>query len=102
MTRRLSRQDAQALLRRCVEDGVVEPHPYFLRALKDDGIALIDVMPVLNQGIVYEAPEFDVRFQQWRYKVEGREAGGPWLVIVFTFRKAEEVLLITGYLKTSR
>ena len=81
---------------------MVEPHPHFLRALKDDGLALVDVMPVLNQGIVYEEPEFDVRFQQWRYRVEGKELGGRWLAIAFTFRKAKEVLLITGYLKTSR
>src|SRR5437016_12367650 len=102
MTRRLSRQDAQALLRHCVENGIVEPHPHFLRALKDDGLGFVDVMPILKAGIVYDEPEFDVRFRQWRYKVEGSEPGGGWLAIVFTFRAAEETLLITAYLKTDR
>jgi len=102
MTRRLSRHAAQVLLRHCVEDGVVEPHPHFLRALKDDGLALVDAMPVLKTGIVYQEPEFDVGFQQWRYKVEGRELGGRWIAIVFAFSGPEQVLLITAFVKSGR
>jgi hypothetical protein len=102
MNKRLSRQSAQTLLRHCLEHGIVAPHPHFLRALKDDGLTLIDVMPVLKSGIVYDEPEFDVRFQQWRYRVEGGEPSGRWVAIVFTFITSDEALLITGYLKTDR
>lgn len=96
---RLSKQRAQALLRHCLEHGIVEPHPHFISAMREDGLALIDVMPVLKSGIVYDEPEFSVRFQDWRYKVEGNEVGGKRVAIVFTFLDAEEVLLITGFVK---
>jgi hypothetical protein len=96
---RLSKQRAQALLRHCLEHGIVEPHPHFINALKEDGLALIDVMPVLKSGIVYDEPEFSVRFQEWRYKVEGNEVGGKRIAIVFTFVGDEEALLITGFIK---
>lgn len=102
MIQRLSKQEAQSLLRRCMEKGIVEPHPHFLRALKDDGLDLIDAMPILKGGIVYDEPEFDIRYRHWRYKVEGRESQGQWLVIVFTFRASDETLLITAYLKNAR
>lgn len=98
---RLSKQRAQALLRHCLEHGIVEPHPHFSKALKEDGLTLIDVMPVLKSGIVYDEPEFSVRFQEWRYKVEGNEVGGKRIAIVFTFVAEEEVLLITGFIKKS-
>ena len=59
-------------------------------------------MPVLKSGVVYDEPEFDVRFQHWRYKVEGSELGGRWLAIVFTFIASEETLLITAFVKSDR
>lgn len=94
---RLSKQKAQQLLRRCLESGIVEPHPHFIDALKEDGLDLMDVMPVLKSGIIYDEPEFSVRFQHWRYKVEGREIGGKWVAIVFTFITDNELLLITAF-----
>ncbi|HZQ46870.1 MAG TPA: DUF4258 domain-containing protein [Verrucomicrobiae bacterium] len=99
MNKRPSRQDAQGLLRRCLDHGIVESHPHCLRALKDDGLDLIDALPILRTGIIYDEPEFDVRFQHWRYKVEGNAPNGAWMVIVFTFRTNDEILLITAYFK---
>lgn|SRR5215469_5009327 len=96
---RLSKQKVQQLLRRCLESGIVEPHPHFEEALKEDGLDLMDVMPVLKSGIIYDEPEFSVRFQHWRYKVEGREVGGKWVAIVFTPVTNNEVLLITAFVK---
>jgi len=96
---RLSKQKVQQLLRRCLESGIVEPHPHFEEALKEDGLDLMDVMPVLKSGIIYDEPEFSVRFQHWRYKVEGREVGSKWVAIVFTPVTNNEVLLITAFVK---
>ncbi len=96
-TRCLSKQEAQDLLRWCLEDGVVSPHPHFKKALADDGLALPDAMVVLRKGTVFDEPEFNARFQQWRYRVEGREPGGKWLKIVFAFIEEYEVILITAF-----
>lgn len=94
---RLSKQEAQDLLRHCLEQGIVEPHPHFLKALSDEGLDLPDAWHVLRSGVVYDEPEFNVRFQQWRYSVEGREPGGKWLKIVFCFEEEDSTLLITVF-----
>ncbi len=95
--KRLSKQQAQKLLRRCLEHGAVYPHPHFLRELKNEGLELPDAMVVLNKGTIFDEPELDLRFQQWRYRVEGREPNGKWLKIVFAFLKDEEAILITVF-----
>lgn len=95
--KRRSKQQAQDLLRYCLDHGTVIPHPHFARALADDGLDYADVLPVLQRGIVFDEPEHNVRFQQWRYKVEGREIGGRWVAIVFTFVAETETLLITAF-----
>ncbi len=77
----------------------MEYHPHFIKALQENGLALPDVMSVLHSGIVYDEPEFNVRFQQWRYKVEGKEYGGKWVAIVYSFLAEEEALIITAFLK---
>jgi uncharacterized DUF497 family protein len=77
--------------------GVVEQHPHFKRALTEDGLDYADVLPVLKAGAIYEQPEFDSRFQEWRYKIEGRTAEGAWLKIVFAFIGQDETLLITAF-----
>jgi hypothetical protein len=99
MLPRLSRHDALARVRHCLEKGIVEPHPHFLRALKDDGLDFGDAIYVLRTGNIYDEPEFDVRFQQWRYLIQGKEPDGGLLAIVFTFRAIDNALLITAYVK---
>ncbi len=94
---RLAKQEAQDLLRQCLETGVVQPHPHFRRALADERLELADAWAVLRKGVVYDEPEFNVRFQQWRYAVEGREPGGKWLKIVFCFEEEDSALLITVF-----
>lgn len=99
MVSRLSKHDASTRLRDCLKNGIVEPHPHFLRALKDDGLDLVDAIFVLKRGSIYDEPEFDVSFQQWRYRIEGKEPGGLWLAIIFAFKAVDEALLITAYVR---
>ena len=55
-----------------------------------------DAQFVLRKGIVYDEPEFDVRFQEWRYKVEGKPPESEReLKVVITFLELDEVLVIT-------
>ena len=56
-----------------------------------------DVLMVMKRGGIYDEPEFHVRFQEWRYKVEGKETEGRWLKIVFSFIENDETLLITAF-----
>lgn len=102
MSARLSKRDAEKKLRFCLEHGTVEQHPHFKKALHDDGLDYVSALPVLKSGHVHDEPEFDTRFQQWRYKIEGREVDGKWLAIVFCFPDETDTLLITAFVIMNR
>lgn len=99
MLSRLSRHDALARLRGCLENGLIDFSPHFAQALKDDGLDLGDARQVLKTGNIHDEPEFDVRRQQWRYRIEGKEPDGKWLAMIFTFVEVDEAVMITAYLK---
>ncbi|MFB3812860.1 MAG: hypothetical protein ACE14L_02020 [Terriglobales bacterium] len=98
----LSKTDAEKKPRLCLEQGTVEQYLHFTRALKDGGLDFAAILPVLRRGPVYAAPEFDLKFQEWRYKVEGREADGRRVAIVFCFPAEESTLLITAYIVANK
>jgi hypothetical protein len=72
MVPRLSKSDALKLLRKCLENGIVEYHPHFAQRCRTRGIDPVDAQYVLRKGVIYDEAELDVRFQEWRYKVEGK------------------------------
>lgn len=80
----------------------MEQHPHFKKALKDDGLDYVSIFPVLRKGRIHSQPEFDARFQEWRYKVEGREIDGKWVSIVFCFPEPTDTLLITAFVVKNR
>lgn len=96
MVPRLSRSDAQKLLRECLETGIVEYHPHFAQRCRDRGIDPLDAQYVLRKGVIYDEAELNVRFQEWRYKVEGKPPDAEKnLKVVITFLERDEVLVIT-------
>ena len=96
MVSRFSRSEAQKLLRKCLESGIVEYHPHFARRCRDRGIDPLDAQYVLRKGVIYGQAELDVSFQDWRYKVEGKPPDAKKnLKVVITFLERYEVLVIT-------
>jgi hypothetical protein len=96
MMPRLSRSDALKLLRECLRTGVVEYHPHFAQRCRERGVDLLDAQFVLRKGVIYDEPELDLRFQEWRYKVEGKPPDGEKkLKVVISFLERDEVLVIT-------
>lgn len=95
MIERLSKTDALKLLRQCLQTGVVEYHPHFERRCRERGVDLQDAQYVLRKGVIYDEPELDIRFQEWRYKVEGKAADDEKLKVVIAFLEKDEVLVIT-------
>jgi hypothetical protein len=94
-TQRLSRQDALNLLRHCFEEGIVQYHPHFHQRCVDRKVDPMGAQHVLRKGTIFDEPEFEVRFQQWRYKVEGKDPDGGVLKVVFTFLSSDQVLILT-------
>jgi hypothetical protein len=95
MVSRLSKSEALKLLRKCLESGIVEYHPHFALRCRDRGIDPLDAQYALRKGVIYDEAELDVRFQEWRYKVEGKPPDGEKLKVVITFLERDEVLVIT-------
>jgi hypothetical protein len=96
MVPRLSKSNALKLLRECLNSGIVEYHPHFAQRCRERGVDLADTQFVLRKGIIYDEPELDLRFQEWRYKVEGKPPDSEKkLKVVITFLEKDEVLVIT-------
>jgi hypothetical protein len=99
MIDRLSKTDALKLLRQCLQTGVIEYHPHFEKRCRERGVDPQDAQHVLRKGIIYDEPELDIRFQEWRYKVEGKPPDGDKLRVVISFLERDEVLVITVMLE---
>jgi hypothetical protein len=81
-----------------MENGTVELHPHFHKRLLERKVEFASAVHVLNKGIVRREPEFSVRFQQWRYLVEGKDPlTTKNLAIAFTFieEHGKEILVLT-------
>lgn len=94
---RLSRADAEVLLRRCLEDGLVIPSKHFRDELANEALDFLDAACVLKGGQIYNEPEPDIRTGEWKYTIEGPEPGGRWLAIVFCFKHSVTAFLITVF-----
>ena len=95
MVPRLSKLDALKMLRACLQTGIVEYHPHFAKRCRERGVDPQDAQHVLRKGVIYDEPELDLRFQEWRYKVKGRPPDGEKLKVIITFLEHDEVLVIT-------
>jgi len=93
----LSIHDAEERMRHCLERGAVIPGKHFREELANEGINLQDAWIVLRYGHIYEAPEKDIKTGEWKYRLEGPEPGGRWMVIVFSFKTVDDAFLITVF-----
>lgn len=94
---RLSRPEAVRLLRECLRIGKIIPGKHFRDELAAEGLILPDALRVLKTGNIFHEPECEPKTGDWKYRVEGREVQGQWLVIVFCFRASDTVFLITVF-----
>lgn len=93
---------AQGVLRDCLEDGNVIQSRHFRDELRQEDLSFEDAWHVMRSGRIVDAGENDIKSGEWKYKVEGYEPGDKWLVIVFSFKQINTVLLITVYSVESR
>ena len=94
----LSTYEAEDLLHYCLgADGEVVPGLHFLDELRKEELEIPDVWLILRTGHVFSPPELDTRTGEWKYKVEGHETGGKYIVIVFSFKEIDQAFLITVF-----
>jgi len=68
---------------------------HFREELSNEGVSYEDAHTVLRYGIIYDPPEENMKTGEWKYRVEGHEPGGKWMVVVFSFKTIERANLIT-------
>jgi hypothetical protein len=93
----LPSREAENRMRRCLEGGAVIPGKHFRDELASEGLDLQDAWIVLRYGHIYDAPEQDIKTGEWKYRIEGPEPDGKWIVIVFSFKTADKAFLITVF-----
>lgn len=93
----LSRAEAEALVRHCLEEGAVIFGRHFREELKNDGFDIADARYVLKHGHIYTEPEIDVKTRDWKYRIEGKTPDDDRLAIVFCFKTVDTCFLITVF-----
>lgn len=73
------------------------PGRHFRDELSNEGLSMQEALCVLRSGAIYAPPEPGSRRDEWKWRIEGREPGGKWLIIVFTFRSEGQAFLITTF-----
>jgi len=92
-----TKSEAVTLIRHCLDEGRVIASKHFRDELKAECLNILDAHHVLNTGNVFREPEFDVRYQEWNYRMEGTEPDGKQLAIVFSFKEDDLGFLITVF-----
>jgi len=93
----LSPQAARAQVQRCLEHGKIIEGRHFREELAKEPLTFDDVWLVLRSGNVYAEPDLDTRSGEWKYRVEGSEPDGRWLVVVLSFKADDTIFLITVF-----
>lgn len=94
--------NAKILIQRGWRMGRVHATPHFQRRARERGFTLIDAGHAIQRGVIYEPPEFCVRFRNWKYRIErkpsrGEESFGVVVALEVDDPSAPLVILITGY-----
>ncbi len=95
--RRLSRAEAEDLVRRCLSAGRLIPGRHFREELAAEGLDILDAYHVLKNGRILNEPEPDIRTGDWKYRMEGIDLDGKGLAVVFCFKDDSTGFLITAF-----
>ena len=99
----LTQQEATDLARFCLgPSGRTRPGKHFRNELANEGLAMVDAEGVLRTGQVFDPAEQDIRTGEWKYRLEGHEPGGKWLIIVLCFKSIEDMFLISMFSDKTR
>lgn len=95
-------QEAIDLLHHCLGSGEVIMGKHFREELAAENLTINDARVVMLSGGIYQPPDLDIKTGEWKYRVEGYEPGGKWLVVVFSFKTVDRAFLITVFSVESR
>ena len=70
---------------------------HFKEELAIDGLTTEDVLTVCRSGVVFMAPEKDIKTGDWKYRIEGSTADHDYVALVFTLKPEHKAVFITAF-----
>ncbi len=92
---RLSPQKAQQKIREIAKLGWITPRSHCQERMKERGFDMQDLEYLLSNCMVTEAPEYDKKHDDWKYKATGYAIDGDKATVVTVIVGHREVACIT-------
>jgi hypothetical protein len=100
---RRSQPEARSIVRKCLTEGDFVESAHFrerLAALREEkGVSIQDVIDIGQHGGIYCEPEFDTKYGEWKYRLEGTSGDGLLIAIIFCLKEDDLALLITIFVQ---
>jgi Domain of unknown function (DUF4258) len=96
----LTKDQAKAALKSCLEEGTVILTKHFRDELANDDLTMEDVCVACKSGAIVMSPENDLRTGHWKYRIEGYTAERRSIAVVFSLR-ADAAVFITVFERIS-
>lgn len=91
----LSRDEAERKIKQILAQGIVELSYHCLKqsmTLRD--VEMEDIVAVLGNGQIIREPEWEERYQNWKYRVEGLDISNDVLTAITVIFEAQMSLYI--------
>jgi hypothetical protein len=91
--------EARAAVRKCLTEGDFVESIHFRQRLaalgEEKGVTIQDVIHIGQHGGIYCEAEFDTKYGEWKYRLEGTSADGLLIALIFCLKEDDLALLIT-------
>lgn len=88
-------KEATREIRGIAKLGSIIPSHHILYDHPERNYDMQDVEQVLSKGNVKEPPEYDKKYETWKYKVKGHAVDGSVATVVVAILSHREILAIT-------
>jgi len=100
---RLTPEEAKTEVVSCTIFGELIPSPHFKEELVEENVSFGDTTSLLSgNGRIFEQAEWDEVHREWKYRIEGYETDGKWLVVIFSLPSKLTAKLITVFSRKPR
>ena len=94
-TDRLGPKEAQRKINGIGKLGYIIPTSHLSDRMEERGYDFQDLEQILSLGKVKDPPEYDEKYEHWKYKVQGNVIDGEKATVVVAILSHNEVLGIT-------
>ena len=96
---RFSPEEARTEIFICAYDDFIRQTAHFKEKLTEENVSFGDTTSVIlsETSRIYEPAEWDEAHCEWKYRIEGYEPDGKWLVIIFSILSEGTAKLITVF-----